>query len=153
MGQAIVKGTYSGKVRRSRQARNPELESILANESHRIRIFELQGALFFASADSLARSVESALECATYCVLDLNQVHEMDSTGASMLLRLMESAERRGKCLVVSGLSDRCCRWDSLQAFGNLRCKLRFADTDAALDYVEERILARARTVRNIRHH
>jgi MFS superfamily sulfate permease-like transporter len=83
MSRSVIRRSYRGDVVRSRRTREPRLMEILSADGGRILVLELEGVLFFGTAEDLAERVEAArLEDVAYVILDLNRVSEVDSTGA-----------------------------------------------------------------------
>ena len=60
MSKSVVRRTYHGDVVRSRKARDPKLTELLAAHGRRIVVFELEGPIFFGTAEDLATRVEAA---------------------------------------------------------------------------------------------
>ncbi len=145
MSRSVVRSTYHGDVVRSRKARDPRLMEILAEHGRQIVVFELDGPLFFGTAENLASRVEAAArEGATQVVLDLRRVNELDATGARILIQIHESLRGQGGRLLFSHAND--SRLVSM-VLGDLGVATAlgpdalFADTDAALETAEDRVI------------
>jgi len=145
MSRSVVRSTYHGDVVRSRKARDPRLMEILAEHGRQIVVFELDGPLFFGTAENLASRVEAAArEGATQVVLDLRRVNELDATGARILTQIHESLRGQGGRLLFSHAND--SRLVSM-VLGDLGVATAlgpdalFADTDAALESAEDRVI------------
>ncbi len=145
MSRSVVRSTYHGDVVRSRKARDPRLMEILAEHGRQIVVFELDGPLFFGTAENLASRVEAAArEGATQVVLDLRRVNELDATGARILIQIHESLRGQGGHLLFSHAND--SRLVSM-VLGDLGVATAlgpdalFADTDAALETAEDRVI------------
>ena len=54
MSRSVVRRTYRGDAVRSRKARDPKLMEILAAHGQQIVVFELEGPIFFGTAEGLA---------------------------------------------------------------------------------------------------
>jgi anti-anti-sigma factor len=119
----------------------------LATEGRAILVCELEGPIFFGTADDLARRVEAALrDGATHVILDFRRVNDIDSTGARILLQIDARLRQAGAQLRVSHALDEGAVASALRAAGvtaALGPAAFFADTDAALEAAEDRILAR----------
>ncbi|MDH4392298.1 MAG: SulP family inorganic anion transporter [Aquabacterium sp.] len=142
----VVRSQHSGAVRRSLKYRGQRQVALLQAEGHRIVVLELQGALFFGTADALRVCLSRLPEATDTAVLDLCLVGEIDATGARILLETGEDWARRGKALVAAEWPPDDPRRRTIEAIagaGGLP-PLRFAsDTDAALEAAEERLLLR----------
>ncbi len=145
LGHTIVRREYSGNERRSRKLRRQPQEQILSEEGHRIRILELQGALFFASGEMVLKRIELAIADAEYCIVDLKHIHEMDSTGAQVLVRALSAQDQCGKRLLLSHLDESHPVWGSLPGRGEKLLPASFPDTDSALEWAEDRLLEESR--------
>ena len=76
---------------------------LLSAEGRKVVTFELEGPIFFGTAEYLAAQVETALQQETsYVVLDLKRVNELDNTGARVIQQLHGTLAREGKRLLVS---------------------------------------------------
>jgi anti-anti-sigma regulatory factor len=145
MSRSVVRRTYHGDTVRSRQARDPKLMELLAAHGRRIVVFELEGAIFFGTAEGLAGSVEAATPTgAGYVILDLRRVNDLDSTGARILLQINERLRRLGGSLLLSHPHDNYLVSSILRDLGvasALGDGALFSDTDAALEWAEDRLL------------
>ncbi len=148
----VVRHVRGGDQRRSLKMRGPEAEALLRSEGRRIAILELEGALFFGTADALRARLEGLADGVDSAVLDLYQVPEIDATGARILLEMGEDWARRGKLLVAAEWpagDSRRHRVETMATPGLQRSRLQAgqglsfaADTDLALQAAEDRLLA-----------
>jgi SulP family sulfate permease len=74
---------------------------VLEQHGDRAVIFELQGSLFFGTADKLRAALEPELG-RDYVVLDMRRVYSVDITAAHVLDQLEDSLSERGAVLVLS---------------------------------------------------
>ena len=142
--RGIVRRASRGDQRHSLKVRRPEATALLNAQGSRIAVLELQGALFFGTADQLREQLQPLRQSAQTVVLDLRYVHDIDSTGARILVDLASDAARDGCALVVSewppGDARRHVVEASMASGGNV---LRFeTTTDEALEAAEDRLLA-----------
>ncbi|HET8577693.1 MAG TPA: SulP family inorganic anion transporter [Methylomirabilota bacterium] len=145
MSKSVVRRTYRGDAVRSRRARDPRLMELLAAEGRRIVVLELEGPIFFGTAEDLANRVEAAArDGAVYVVFDLKRVNELDSTGARIILQIHERLKREGKRLLVSHLQDNPLLANVLTDMGVTAALGReavFADSDGALEWAEDQVI------------
>ena len=144
-GKPLIRRKTFGDQFRSKKMRTPEQTDTLEQEGRRIIIFELQGPIFFGSAESLAREVGKRMRRATYCILDMRRVNMIDCTGADILLQMDERLEKNGKYLLISHLREKSSLWgivEVMDAAGRLDWEKLFPDTDTALEWAEEHLLA-----------
>jgi SulP family sulfate permease len=146
MSKSLVRRAYHGDVIHSRRTRDPRLMEILHAHGRKILVFELEGPIFFGTAEDLANRVEAALrDGVVFVVLDLKRINEIDSTGARILLQIHERLAHAGKHLLVSHLDANRRLADFLQAIGvttALTSQRIFGDTDRALEWAEDRLIA-----------
>lgn len=133
----------------SKQARlEPERQVLLAHGG-KTAIFELQGSLFFGTADQLYQALEPELRRATYVIVDLRRVQSVDVTAAHMLEQAQGLLAERDGCLIFSALPRRLPSGRDMQRYFGEMGLVRpeqsarvFDELDDALDWVEGRVLA-----------
>jgi len=97
MSRSNIRRHLRGDTMRSRKARSARERKILETRGASILILELQGALFFGSAEWLAQKIEDEATADTRSViLDLSRVTEIDSTGVHILSEIEADLARRG---------------------------------------------------------
>lgn len=142
-GKSIIKRKYFGDQFHSRKMRSLEHTEVLERQGGRILILELQGPLFFGSAENLAKEIESSVDGFTYCIIDMKRVNEIDSTGANILLQIKKRFHNDKKYLLLSYVKGN----PSLQgvlatmAMGKVLNNYTFPDTDDALEWAENHLL------------
>jgi MFS superfamily sulfate permease-like transporter len=150
MSKSVIRRTYRADVVRSRRTRDPRLMELLSGEGQKIVAFELEGPIFFGTAEYLAGQVETCLRDETsYIVLDLKRVNELDSTGARVILQVQAKLAREGKRLLLSHAQDNSQLWSVLRDIGVATALARdalFADTDAALEWAEDQLILGSRS-------
>jgi CRP-like cAMP-binding protein/anti-anti-sigma regulatory factor len=142
--KSIIRRKYYGDKFHSRRLRPPEDIAILEREGRQVAVFELQGSLFFGSAEELAREIEIALLEANYCILDMERLIEIDATGANIIFQIYRRIAAREQHLLISHLG----KTPALDKFLSVMDVSRpgpnllfFPDTDSALDWAEESLL------------
>jgi SulP family sulfate permease len=144
MGKSIIKRKYYGNQFHSKRMRSLTDSDLLEKEGRKIVVFELQGPLFFGSAENLSNQIEEAIETSNYCIIDMKRVTEIDSTGANILTQLKRTFEKNKQHLLFTYLKNNEKLWSFLeimdisQQLSNLRF---FTDTDAALEWSEDNLL------------
>ncbi len=88
MARDVVRRVYANPTGRSR-IRRPEADAaLLRTEGRRIVVIELEGAIFFGSADRVSARVHQALgDGARYVILDMRRISRIDHSGARRLLQ------------------------------------------------------------------
>src|SRR3990167_3212507 len=105
MNRSLVRGRYTGDALPSRRIYAAADEARLGTLRTRATVLELEGALFFGSADRIAElSDELDTSCHTL-VLDFRHVSLIDASGAVVLAQLSRRLEERGMVLLLAGVS------------------------------------------------
>lgn len=142
----VVRRSGSGRHRRSLKMRPPAVAERLLREGDRIAVVELEGALFFGTADDLRMHLQALPPQVETAVLDLHQLHEIDMTGARILFEIAEDWRLSGRRLVLAewGASDQRRRTVEAVAGQAAASSLHFVDTtDLAMEQVEDALIAR----------
>ncbi len=143
MSRGIVRRSYRCDIVHSRKARAPERRALLDRVGSEIVVMELQNALFFGSAETLAAEIEKARESAIRTViLDLRRVTEIDTTGARILSGIKASLERAGQNLLIA-VNEKSRAGVRLRDFGVMAAAPEkvFPDVDRAMEWAEDAIL------------
>jgi CRP-like cAMP-binding protein/anti-anti-sigma regulatory factor len=144
MNRSLVRAVHDGTARPSRRVYGPEEEQRLAPGRSRIKVIELEGALFFGSADRLSTQVESLATADDYVVLDLRRVTEIDATGALVLEQLVKRLQAAGAHVALAGVTPKGRHGTALVAYGTFLAqdaRRWFADADRAIEWAERRLL------------
>lgn len=143
-----VRRVLDGTVRASLKIRSADERAMLRPLGRRIRIFELEGAIFFGTADRLQSDVENLPEDVRYAILDFRRVTEVDASGARALETIGHMAARRNMQVLLSHLQDDAGHGRYLRAMGIsavFAAEHRFPDLDRALEWTEDQLLERDR--------
>jgi MFS superfamily sulfate permease-like transporter/CRP-like cAMP-binding protein len=147
MNRSLVRSRYTAAAEPSRRVYPPAQEAFLRDARSRIVVLELEGALFFGSAERLARELDSIGGEAGFVVLDLRGVGTIDASGAMLLQQSSVGLGRRGLTLLLAGVTAEHPHGRRLRAFGCFRDARRddwFADLDRAVEAAEQQLLAEA---------
>jgi SulP family sulfate permease len=129
---------------RSRTERSPASLQALGENGSRIAIVELDGPLFFGSAERVERVVGDELSGSDWVLLDLKRISHFDSSGVLMLKRLDELLVRSGRRLFLAPLLVGGQRRKFLAEWGLTKPEAEFRvfeSTDAALSQAEDELL------------
>jgi SulP family sulfate permease len=143
----VVRRVWTGENRRSLKMRTPATAAALQRQGRHLAVLELEGSLFFGTADALRSRLEVLAEAVDTAILDLHQVGEIDATAARILLETGEDWARRGKHLVVAEWVSGDARRRTIEAMAmpGGAAGLTFAnDTDTALEQAEDMLLERS---------
>jgi SulP family sulfate permease len=155
----VIRGRHSGAELRSRVDRSPAASLHLTGAGTAIEAMQLQGYLFFGTAEQIVGPVRDRLERAggqtggqvgdrplRFLIIDFRHIKGMDSAAAGVFRRIRNLIEAAGATLVLSALPDAV-----EDAFRN--CGLdpdrdpvlrRAPDLDHALESCEEALLAQS---------
>ncbi len=143
-----VRRVLDGNVRTSLKVRSPEARAMLQPLARQIRIFELEGTLFFGTADSLQTDIENLPAETRYLILDFRHVTDIDASGARALETLSHTAAQSDIRVLLShvrydGEHGRFLR--ALGISGAVPLEFWFPDLDRALEWSEDQLLGRGR--------
>jgi MFS superfamily sulfate permease-like transporter/CRP-like cAMP-binding protein len=103
MGRSIIRRMYRGTGVRSRKFRPLQDMDALTRAGSAILVMELQGALFFGSAEKVANEIAAQMAQDTrYVILDLRRITEIDSTGSQILQEIHADLASHGRHLLLS---------------------------------------------------
>jgi SulP family sulfate permease len=135
-------GNHYHSLRQRSISRMRELE----REGWRIVMLELEGPLFFGTADKLSREIERIAAKSEYLVLDFRRITDIDATGA----RILQQATREGsakRCqLIFASINPDGARARMLTMLGGVGLPERrfwFENADGALEWAEEDLLTK----------
>jgi sulfate permease, SulP family len=154
-GHVVRRKTYGSEMF-SKQVRLPEEMAVLEQRGIQTVIFELQGSLFFGTADQLYTALEPELTTRKYIILDMRRVQSVDVTAAHMLENVERVLHERGGFLIFSHLpvsvptgQDMEHYFDRVGLVQPDHHVLTFGHRDEALEWVEDDILAEAGALRH----
>jgi sulfate permease, SulP family len=145
MSRSNVRKLYRCENLRSRRYRDPAELEVLHAQGASVLVIELQGALFFGSAERLAQIVDRETAQGTVAVLlEMRRITEIDSTGARILGDIDAALRIRGVelALVLSTRTETAARLaDIFHAPDRF-----FPDIDRAIEWAEDDLLRQAAT-------
>jgi sulfate permease, SulP family len=150
MNRSLVRSVVDGTVRPSRRIWGGEDAARVHAARQRIRVIELEGALFFGSAERLSERVEPLAGAADAVVLDFRRVTVIDATGALLIESIARRLATRGTMVLLAGVTPQGRHGATLVAHDTFRdaaSRLWFRDSDQAVEWAERAILeARGQT-------
>jgi MFS superfamily sulfate permease-like transporter len=132
MNRSLVRARYDAAVRPSRRVRTPVVEALLRPLRPRVRIVELEGALFFGSGERLLAEALALPAGTAALVLDATRISTVDESGLQLLQDLHASLATRRIALRIAGL--RHAPGQDVQAETS-------PDLDRAIEAEEDRLL------------
>ena len=152
LGGRVVRRTATGAQQFSKRVRLPAERAILAAKGEQTVVVELQGSLFFGTADQLYSALEPHLATRQYLVLDLRRVQSVDATAVHVLQQVRDILSERGAMLLFSKLPRKLATGQDVERYLD-EMKLTqgaavrvFDEAESALEWIEDRMLAEAST-------
>ena len=144
MSRSIVRRSYRGSAVRSRKSRTIEQMAVLERAGGSVLVIELQGALFFGTAETLASEIAAQMQQQTHqVILDLRRVTEIDSTGAEILRQIDADLSAQGASLALCVMqpSEPAAILADSGVLDAVTPDRVFGHVDRALEWAEERLL------------
>ncbi|MFQ5638105.1 MAG: SLC26A/SulP transporter family protein [bacterium] len=150
IGRDIVRKMYTGNLIYSKKIRSREAMKILEKKGELIKIYELNGSLFFGTCDKLLAEIEKALD--SFCIiLDFKRVYTIDLTGSQLLKQIIDRVHEKGNYLLISYLDipgdedkERMRRlMEDVSVIKTIGPENIFSDTDHAQEWAEDQLIQR----------
>lgn len=145
MSKSVVRRAYRCDMVHSRKSREPKLTDILTAHGSAILVLELEGPVFFGTAEDLGAYIESTVgDDVSYVVFDLKRVNEIDATGAKIMLQVHERMRKQKKFLLISGVEPATHLANVIADMGitaALPESLLFPDADHAIEWAENHLI------------
>jgi SulP family sulfate permease len=139
--------TYGNEIS-SKKNRLPAQSKALEADGSQTAICELQGTLFFGTADKLYVELEPDLKRCRFVILDMRRVQSVDFTAAHMLELIEAQLQDRGAFLLFSHMPVALPGGENLEAYfrkvgvtGRQANVKLFAELDEAMAWAEDRLL------------
>lgn len=106
MSRGIISREYTGLKMRSNTERPRREVDLLDRHGSRIHILELEGYLYFGTADTLLHRVEQLLkEEAAMIIIDLRRLKNIDTTGVVAIRQASDRCRNAGCSLMLSSVN------------------------------------------------
>ena len=143
--RSVIRREYRGDLVHSNRLRTPYERQVLARQGDKVAVLEAQGALFFGSTEQLLRRIAQLAAETRYVVVDFKRVHLADASAHKLIARAARSIADSGAELVFASIADDGPLGTLARELGaqeERRAVRIFSDTDAALEWGEDRLLA-----------
>lgn len=143
--RSVIRREYRGDVVNSNRLRTPDEREVLEKQGRRIVVVELQGALFFGSIEQLIRRVGALATEADYVIIDFKRVHLADSAATKLVQHMAMSLMPLESNILMThlGIDGPLSELHQQMAtFAEVEGVQLFGDTDSALEWCEDKILA-----------
>ena len=112
---SIIRASMIGSEFVTKTDRLPEDQAYLDEQGASLRIFVLQGFLFFGSASRLLEQIKTFLDIssanpARFLAIDFTRVEAMDTSAVNSFAKLMQICHRKGIVLALCGCSEEITR-------------------------------------------
>lgn len=146
MNRSLLRDRYTADQMPSRRIYAAADEARLRPLRARITVLELEGALFFGSADRIAELAENLPAGSHTMVLDFRRVSLIDESGAVVLTQVARRLQDRGVALLMAGVDAGNRHGQVLRPFvgDGFIADHGVADIDQAVEAAELRLLADA---------
>jgi SulP family sulfate permease len=144
MSRSNIRRRYNCDKVHSRKARTPEETTLLEKRGGDILGLELQGVLFFGSAEMLSDDIERASAAGIRTIiLDLRRVTEIDATGARILADIQASLARKNQhlALALAKNSETAARLSEAGIVEAMGPGCLFEDIDRAMEWAEDELI------------
>lgn len=149
IGGAVVRHKVYGNQTSSTFSRSEAETNVLEMKGDQAVIFELQGSLFFGTANQLYTYLEPEFGKRQFMILDLRRVQSMDVTAAHLLHIVREGLREKDGLLILSGVPELLANGRNLREFLEQTAVIIpdetairvFPTLDNALEWVEDRLL------------
>jgi SulP family sulfate permease len=148
VGGAVIRRKAYGNQVFSKRIRLQEEMEILTRDGAQAAIFELQGSLFFGTANQLYLALEPELKTRKYLILDMRRVQTVDVTAAHMLDQVKGMLAERKGFLIFSHIPQSLPSGRDMQQYFDQLGLVRpqspvrvFSELDEAMEWVEDRII------------
>lgn len=156
IGGSIIRRKLLGNETFSKRVRTHAEMEILTQRGGRAAIVELQGSLFFGTADQLYRALEADLKVRDFLILDMRRIQTVDVTAAHLLEQVKDMLAERHGFLIFSQIPESLPSGRDLKEYLDQVGLLHpespvrvFPTQDDALEWVEDRIIHDAELTRD----
>jgi SulP family sulfate permease len=143
MSRSIIHRNYRCDNVHSRKTRTPVELELLEKHGADILVLELQGVLFFGSAEMLSDDVERAAIARTRTIiLDMRRVTEIDATGAQVLADIHATLTQKNQrlALAITKNSETAVRLSEAGVIEAMGTDCIFEDIDRAIGWAEDNL-------------
>ena len=150
MQSSVIRSLARGNEVFSKKLRQAKELALLEEKGRDTIIVEIQGHLFFGTADQLVQKLYPYLRGCHYAVIDMRRIQSVDFTAARMLRQVLEKLKSSGGRMVLSSMPINLPTGQNIRQYlGRLGLEenlwLRhFGDLDSAMEWVEDELLAGA---------
>jgi len=147
--RSVIKNRMLGSDVHSKKVRATDEMEYLKKEGNRIVVYQIEGSVFFGTADGLLKEIEKDGKDAEILILDLRLVKEIDLTGAQLFRQLDNQLKDGNKHLILSYVAGSegphegkfSSFLKDVGVLDQIGDEKLFEDTDRALEWAEDLLL------------
>jgi SulP family sulfate permease len=130
----VLRRVVTGPAVRSRRQYPPAVVPALDKALEGVAVIELDGPLFFGTADRISMEVEGLAHSVRFVVIDLHRAQAVDATAQAVLTRTRARLAAAGRLLLVAGRP---------HGLSGLSPALEgaFPDRDRAVEWIEQQLV------------
>lgn len=149
---SVTKHAFSGSELQSRFTRSPSQRKVLIEQGEKIFILQLQGFIFFGTANKLLEQVRSRIDqtkqtALQFVILDFAKVSGLDSTAMLSFSKMKQILQDRKITILVTGPSAEIFKQIKKGGFVSEDAAVVYPDLDHGLEWAENKILNDANKV------
>lgn len=146
----VIRRSYTLAEFQSNRFRPASSQRLLQKEGHRVRVFELQGDLYFGAVERLIHAYLASIDENDRVIIDLTRIGSIDEATLGVIYRFAKQAFEKGKRIV---LVDPSHIFSDEQRRSLVPMVFVYDNCDEALEDAEENLLAQfdARIATDIR--
>ena len=138
----IVRRSFRGGAVTSKRLRGARERKVLDAAGSRILVYELQGGLYFATAEQLLRRMAGEAAGVSFIVLDGRRIGRADLSALLLIRDMSRSLWEHGTTMLLAGLTEQIkADWLALQESSDLKDTC-FTNVDDALEHCEKLLIA-----------
>ena len=145
---SVIRREVFGNQIFSKKLRTAAETNVLEDKGSQTIILELQGQLFFGTTDQLYVHLEPYYSVRKYFIIDIRRVQSIDYTAINMLKQIYARINDNGGFVIFTSLPLTLSNGQNVKAYFDVLGLLEkdnlkiIAERDAALQWVEDKILA-----------
>jgi len=145
MNKSLIRREYRANTVHSKVFRYETYMDLLRQHGNRIAVMELEGPIFFGSANLLESKIEAlGTDGADWILLDMKRVSNLDESGVRIIARTIQRMAEENRIVGISYARNGSYLRQSLQDAApseKVAGRIFFRDTEVALEYFEDILL------------
>ena len=144
VNNGVIRSVLTGRAASSRHMYDATTVEYLETALGRAAVVQLEGQLFFGTAERVANALDRLPAGIQYIVLDFQRVHGLDASSAIVLQRTQRRLKSLGKTLVFAQMQKRDFDQKLRELAGSRggESSRIFPDADRAMEWVERQLIA-----------